>query len=109
MAIYGAASLARRRAMIRLVHETGCTADELARTWGCDRSLVYRFARQWGMDLARPAPKPRPAKPVYDRDTIIRFCWANGEGRAASIIAGTDMATRQDIAAWRSLGSGRAS
>ena len=93
MAFNGRAKHARRRAMVRLMRETGCDPRRLAKLWGCDPSVVFR---------ARNITTP--ARSEYDADTSLRLQWRHGPERAAAIINGTDLATVRDLAAWRSLG-----
>lgn len=43
---YPGAKIARRRAMLRIIDETGCSNSGLAFVWGCDRQIPGRYARQ---------------------------------------------------------------
>ncbi len=92
MAIGGAAALARRRAMVRLSRETGCTGVDLARVWGCNAAVPCR------------ALKANPKPSGYDAVTAQRLAWAHGDDRARAILGGGDPATQADISAWHSLG-----
>lgn len=93
MATDGYSKLARRRAMVRIVRETGCTLGGLAVVWGCDRQVVARIVLMG---------EPTPAKEmIYDPDTRERLRWAHGEDREAQIAAGNDAQTNADIGAWR--------
>lgn len=93
----GRASMARRRAMVRILIETGCSDSGLAVVWDCDRQVVTRLR-----DRLEPPPRP-----VYDPDTLARLNARHGPERTALIATGRDYATIADIAAWRALGSGR--
>lgn len=100
MAIDIRSKAARRRAMDRIIAETGCSYSALARLWGCDRNIPGRYTRP----PATPPVYRRAEKPLYDANTRHHLRLAHGETRAAEIIAGADAQTNIDIAAWRSLG-----
>lgn len=92
---------AQRRAMVRVLEETGCSAQGLADVWGCDVQAVYRAYRE-----PKVAATP-PPKPLYDPRTLERLTWQYGEARTARIAARQDFKTNKDIAAWRNLGERR--
>jgi hypothetical protein len=82
---------ARRRAILRIVAETGCSAHGVALTWGMGREAASKCFRT-GAD-------------AYDADTITRLAWAHGAHRAEQIVGGNDPNTQADIASWRTLGT----
>lgn len=97
MARNGVAAMARRRAMIRILRETGCTPSALARAWGCDRQIPARLIGR----------EPPPRGPIYDAGTRARLRSRHGAERTELIAAGQDAATNADLARWRRLGTGR--
>jgi hypothetical protein len=86
------AIVARRRAIRRVLRETGCTQKDLAKAWGLEEGTV-------ALALRREAPPPAP----YDTATAERLRWAHGEARASQILAGRDQRALSDIHAWRRL------
>lgn len=94
MGLGGQAVAARRRAMRRIVRETGCSQLALTEAWGCGRDVVSAALRDTG-------PK---ARPCYDDGTIARLISRHGAERATRIAQGNDAATNVDLAAWNALG-----
>jgi hypothetical protein len=83
---------ARRKAMARIVEETGCSATQLGEAWGTDKHAVFRL-----LDAPRP----------YNRATMARLSWQYGSVRGRRIAAGKDPKTINDLSAWKRLGAGR--
>lgn len=81
---------ARRRAIRRVLAETGCSRNGLARVLGVCSDTVDRAAKEF------------PS--VYDDLTSARLTWRHGFWRARQIMADQDARTRADLAAWNRLG-----
>lgn len=81
---------ARRRAIRRVLAETGCSRNGLARVLGVCSDTVDRAAREFPT--------------VYDDLTKARLTWRHGFYRARQIMAEQDARTEADLAAWNRLG-----
>lgn len=93
MGLNGKAIAARRRAMRRIVRETGCSQLALTEAWGCGRDVVSAALRDTGPN----------ARTCYDDSTIARLISRHGAERATRIAQGNDAATNVDLAAWNTL------
>lgn len=100
------AGVVAKRAMRRILSETGCTPRELADLWGCEVSTVYQARRE----PSQPTMADTAALSVvtrlggYDDFTIQHLRWRYGDARTQQIVAGKDPKTNADLAAWKRLG-----
>lgn len=85
------AEAARRRAINRIMRETGCSERGLAKVWGISTGTVRRAIR---------------SELVGEHAVVFaRLSWCYGEQRAKAIILGQDKETAKDLAAWKRLGN----
>ena len=111
---HGTREEARVRAAIwRIIFRaTDCSANELARVWGCDVGSILRVhAAPQERELRRAAIKrkavePPDSKTRADLQWMRTLAFVYGPERAGAIIAGRDPKTNEDLAAWRRLGGG---
>ncbi len=85
-----------------ILRATGCSANELARVWGCDVGSVLRM-KSHRFRRASTQPVTLSGPELQARNTLL---FHYGPERTAAILAGRDEATNADLAAWRRLGTG---
>jgi len=113
----GTRAEARVRAAIwRIIFRaTDCSANELARVWGCDVGSILRVhaapseREQRRADIKKRMAETPDSKTRADLQWMRTLAFIYGPERAGAILAGRDPKTNEDLAAWRRLGTGASS